>query len=215
VGGVSDPIETPYGYHLIRLEERRVIPLAEVRDQVLSRLVDLRIAAPKAEAWAARHTELLRLEESAILRRRIEEGADDLYLASWPGGGYRGAELRRYLMTLDREAADRLAATEADAFLEVVRALARNALLAQRAGEMGISLSDEEEAGLTGPAQTRFVELAGALNFRRAMPPELIKAAALKALAPGGQRALVARGEVLSMAEAIRHRLPVRSSGSD
>ncbi|MFW6090024.1 MAG: peptidylprolyl isomerase, partial [Gemmatimonadota bacterium] len=39
-GEVSDVVRTEYGFHVIELEEKRVLPFEEVRAQVLPRLVD-------------------------------------------------------------------------------------------------------------------------------------------------------------------------------
>lgn len=209
-GEVSGVVETPYGYHVLRLEERREIPLAEVRDQALTRLVDIATAAPKAEAWAARQAERLQLAEADVLAWRAGEVADSVVLASWPGGVYRAAELQRYLVTLDQTAAERIEAADETSYLEVVRALARNALLAQEAARLGVALTAAERAEVMEPPLTRYQGLAGALNFRRGAGPAAIKEAALRALAPGGQRALIARGELLETAPALRHFYPAR-----
>lgn len=214
-GEVSGVVETPYGFHVMRLEDRRIVPLEEVRDRVLPRLLDMASAEPLAAAWAARQTERLELVEESTLAWRAGEVSDSVVLARWPGGEYRGLELRRYLLTLEREAAERIAAAEPGAYLEVVRALARNALLAQEAEKLGVRLTEAEREEVIEPPLTKFRELAAALNFRRGAGAEAIKGAALKALAPGGQRALIARGEVLEAAPALRHLYPARISTQD
>lgn len=211
-GGVSEVVETPYGFHVLRLEERHAIPLAEVRNLVLARLVDMSSAASSADAWAARRSEGLQLAEERALAWRAGEEPDSVVIASWPDGAYRGTDLQRYLLTLEAEASERLAAADASAYLEVVRALARNALLAQGAASLGVSLTAAERAELMQPQLTRFQGLAAALNFRRGAQPDQIKAAALQALAPGSQRALIARGELLEAAPALKHFYPPRFS---
>jgi hypothetical protein len=213
-GAVSPVIETPYGYHVLRLEERHVIPLDEVRDQVLGRLVDLSAAAPAADAWAELQAEQLQVREEAVIGWRDGAAPDDIVLASWPGGAYHGADLRRYLLTLEQGAGARLAAAERVAYQEVVRALGRNALLAQRAGELGIGLSEAELTELEGPGVLRFQELAAALGYRRGAAPAQVKAMALRALGNGGQRVLIARTDLLGLAPAIEHHYPARFPGS-
>lgn len=208
-GSVSEVVETPYGYHVLRLEERRVIPLDEVRDEVLGRLVDLRAAAPRADEWAARTLDALVFDEAAIIAWRETMAPNDLLLASWPGGSYQSGELRRYLATLDRSAGERIATAESSTYLEVVRALAGNALLVQRAGELGINLSQAEIQELEESGLVRFQGLAAALGFRRGAPAPTIKATALKALAPGAQRALIARAEVLEVTAALQYLYPM------
>ncbi|MCF6094696.1 peptidylprolyl isomerase [Microaerobacter geothermalis] len=34
IGKISDPVETTYGYHIMKVEERRVLPLEDVREEV-------------------------------------------------------------------------------------------------------------------------------------------------------------------------------------
>ena len=51
-GGISPVTETQYGYHILRLEDRRVVPFAEARSTVARRVAD-RIEDPNAvlETW--------------------------------------------------------------------------------------------------------------------------------------------------------------------
>jgi|GEM_PF-276382 len=208
-GAISDVIETKYGFHVLRLEARRVVPLEEVRYEVIGRLVDLEGARPAADAWIARHTASLALDEAVALEWRRGSVADDAALASWPGGAYHAADLDAYLATLDTEAAARFREAPDETYLEVVRALARNAMLVAHARELGLRLTDREDAELVEAAVTRFRELAAALGFRQGMKPDILKTTALEALSSSAQRQLIARREVLAAAPTIRALYPV------
>ncbi|MEJ2678721.1 MAG: peptidylprolyl isomerase, partial [Gemmatimonadota bacterium] len=105
VGQVSNVVETQYGFHVIKLVARRPIPFEEVRSSVLPRLVNLEAFSVRAQAWAARQAEAVKLDTAAISGWR-NGGPDSLTLASWPGGRLLGADVARYLLTrggTDRE----------------------------------------------------------------------------------------------------------------
>src|SRR5690606_13249909 len=123
---------------------------------------------------------------------------DTAALASWPGGAYRGADLRRYLITLDDEARGRLDYATDDALTTVVRGLARNAYLATRAAEMGIAISEDEAAASARRWVSRAESWAAVLGFRRGASPDEVKAAARAALAATQQEKRIARADVAS-----------------
>jgi hypothetical protein len=204
VGEVSAVTETPYGYHLIKLEERRTVPFDEVRDQVIGRLVDLNAIMPAAEAWAAGAAASIELDEAAIAEWRGGGRSEDAILASWPGGGYRGEHFHSYALTLAPDALARIETAEFAVFMEVIGALARNALLVEQAAELGLELSGEDRRAVLEPVLARYQELGAALGFKRGAPTQAVKAAALEALAPRSQTAQIARNEVLDLAPAIR-----------
>ncbi len=209
VGTVSGVVETEYGFHVLRLEERRPIPFEEVRTGVLGRLVDLAAAAAKADEWAASEARRVRPDAAAIVEWRGHPDGDAMTLATWPGGAFHGRDLRRYLLTLTPDAAARLEAATDSAYASVVAAAARNAYLVARAAELGVVLSLDEAAA----AERRWVERAerwaAALGFRRGASMEEVKRAALAALAATDQSAAIARSEVLELSAALRALHPV------
>lgn len=214
-GSISEVIETTYGFHVLRLEDRRVIPLEEVRYDVVGRLVDLEGARPAADAWIARYTASLEIDESAALDWRRGALPGETALASWPGGAFRAADLTAYLSTLDAEGAARFRESSDATYLEVVRALARNAMLMSYAEEIGLRLSEREEAEVAESVVTRFREQGAALGFRQGAQPAAIKETALRVLSSTAQREMIARREVLAVAPTIRALYPVEFVESD
>lgn len=209
VGEVSGVVETEYGFHVLKLEERRALPLEEVRDQAIGRLVDLAAAAGRAEEWAVHEAAVLHVDRAAVADWRAGTAADSTVLASWPGGAYRAGSFRRYLLTLDAEAAARLSSAGEAAYVAVVGAAARSALLLTRAETMGIELSSVEIAAAGDRWGERAQGWATTLGFRVGMEPEAVKQAALAALSSSQQSVQIARGEVVALSAALRALYPV------
>lgn len=208
-GAVSGVVETEYGFHVLRLEERRPVPFDEVRGQVLGRLVDLTAAAGRAEAWSARQAEALALDEQALASWRDGSADDTVTLASWPTGHYTVGQLQRYLLTLDPDQRARVEAAPIPDLATVVRAVARNALLAERAKSMGVRLGEEEVAAIEERWIERAQAWATALGFRPALRNRDLKATALRALTDTDQTVQIARSEVLALSRALRTLYPV------
>jgi len=140
----------------------------------------------------------------AIIAWRACQAPDTAVLASWPGGAYRGADLRRYIITLDQDGRARLDNATDDAFIGVVRGIARNAYLAMRAKEMGISISQDEAAAGARRWTGRAERWASVLGFRPGASAAEVKDAARAALAAMQQEIRIARSEVASISEALR-----------
>lgn len=212
-GQVSDVVETEYGFHVLKLEERRAVPFEEVRSGVLTRLVDLTESLGRAREWADRETAALELHDEAVRRWR-EGGPDALSLATWPGGGsYTGQHLRRYLLTVSREDRARVAAADDGAFAQVVASAARNALLADRAEDLGITLSAAERAAGETRWRRQVQTWAATLGFMERRPVQAVRDAAVEALGSRQQSVQMARSEVADLGAALRYLYPVSFPG--
>jgi len=80
-GEVSEVVRTPYGFHVLLLEARRVLPLEEVRREVAGRLVPGEHAVLAARAWADSVVEGSRRGVGALAeearRRRLGPTAEE------------------------------------------------------------------------------------------------------------------------------------------
>jgi hypothetical protein len=71
-GEVSEVVRTRYGFHVLRLENRRVLPLEEVRRDVAGRLLPGDHAAAAARVWADSVTAAAAGDGDAALLREAE-----------------------------------------------------------------------------------------------------------------------------------------------
>lgn len=213
VGQVSDVVESQYGFHVIKLEARRPIPFKEVRGSVLPHLVDLEAASGKAQAWAARQGQAVELDTAGIAGWRAG-GPDSLTLARWPGGRLQGGDLAQYLLTLDEAERTRLNRLDPAGYGQVVASVARNRLLAQKASQMGVTLTPAEEGGAAQRWQDRVAGWAKAMGFQQGQSPKSVRRAALEALGSTRQSVQIARAHVDSLSAALREVYTVRMAGS-
>ncbi|MGH7483818.1 MAG: peptidylprolyl isomerase [Longimicrobiales bacterium] len=205
-GEVSDVVETPYGFHVLRLEARRPVPWQEARSRALPRLVSELGALEEAEMWADSVAEVLVPDAAAIARARADRaGAGDV-LVRWPGGDFTAAELRTFLGALAEADRARVAAADSAAFERVVMGVARNELLADLARDSGLALDSAAVAAIEWEWVGRARAWATALGFERGQTDEAVKVAALAALDEDAQSAAIAREEVVGLERALRRR---------
>ena len=201
-GEVSGVVETQYGFHVLKLVERRAIPLSEVRARSV-----LRVMGPETSRRA-----LAALGDSLAAEVRVERpaleawlaGAPDGSVATWPDGALSADELSAYAATLSPLEWRRLRAASADAASEVVRAVARGERLASVADAWEVRLdpasANEVEAGWS----ERVTGWAAALGFRADLEPETVREAAMAALVADRQSTAIARSAVLEHGPALR-----------
>lgn len=223
-GEISPVVETEYGFHVIRLEERRAVPFEEVRGEVLERFVDLPTALSRAQDWAASQSDSLRVDTAAVRawsgrpEAASAAGSPPDTLVTWPTAGGRGAltatELDAYVATLGPESRRAARAAEPSHALDLARAAARSRLLADRARSRGLEPSIAQRAALERRWQDRIAGWAQTFGFAEGQGPRSVKAAALEALGSSRQGVVIARGELPPVAGVLRRLVPVRTAVS-
>lgn len=144
-GEISEPVESPFGVHVILVEDRIVPDFEEHRDQFAGQLRDRRMAVAESTYVAGIEAEAdVRISEEAhdeVRRIAARPGSRlddaDQELVRFDGGAVTAAEVRTFLQ--DRSASDRdqIEQASAEQLDNVLRSMARRELLVAAARDSG------------------------------------------------------------------------------
>lgn len=154
LGQVSPVIESPFGYHVIKLEERRIRPLGDERELFCQYLIQrarqidiqdfvdsLRTAADLTvdDGAAAQVKEMAQAGSHSLTA-----GVVKWTLATFDGGQLTAADLRYEMNASPTAALTELALASISAVNEVIKGQATKRLLLAEARKRGIQLTPEE-----------------------------------------------------------------------
>jgi len=195
VGEISPVTETQYGFHVLRLEDREVVPFEEARPQVVREVALMGVSLDQVRSdWLlALEDEITRFPEA--IDAFVDSGLPQReILAQWPEGTLDDEEFFQYLAE-DPEAEERVAEGDLDSVTEIVREVARLRMAMDRATAMGVELPASVEAEIYREWDDRVYRWTSALGFVPELTSAQIKEAAEDALARTGQAADIARRE--------------------
>ncbi|CAN5711534.1 hypothetical protein BH23GEM11_BH23GEM11_19960 [soil metagenome] len=236
-GGVSPVVETPYGFHVLRLEERRPLPFSEARPTVVRAVAralgggeaweesrigwisEVEILEPGgAVGWTGRAdgagsaagADVAPGREFLSIVAFAARGSDAVSdpgapVARWPGGGLSAEDFRLHLLSLPAGQLRRLldpATPAAEMEAEILRA-AEAHLLADRARDRGLELTESDEEAHLREWESRTGEWVGLLGFTSGADAEARHDQALRAMRATGQNAGIARNAVAEAAPTL------------
>ena len=182
-GGMSDIVESPFGLHLIRLDERQIPTFEDERNTFRLRMMAERFAAAESayvadmEARAAPRT----AEGAADLVRevarepwtRLTGRAAERALVRYEGGAVTVAEVQRFLQTRGPQyRTQAINATDRAIDENLLRPLAQRNLFVHAARDSGFAPDPSVRDSLTREARAGIRQAAGVLGFLTAAPPE-------------------------------------------
>lgn len=216
-GEVSGVVETEYGFHVIRLEDRRMVPFEEMRDRVVERVVDLPRALGQAGAWARRQLARAVVDTAAILEwRRGGDPAEPLvrWSEGGPSRGFVADDLDDYVRTVDPRTAAAVRQGNRQYLVEFVRSAASNSLMLAHARDLGIEPSEAQRAAIQQRWRQRVGGWADALGVEPGASEDAVKQTALEAVGARQQAVLVARTELRELEGVLAELYPIERAGS-
>lgn len=179
-GTISDPVESPYGVHVIRVEEREVPDFEDEKESFLTRIRSQRVfqtesiyiadleerANVQVQEGAAEAVRGLASRPAAELTRRSGNRA----LTRYEGGAYTVFEFQEYLQSRPPAVRSQVSQATDEQIENLLENLTRGELLVNESSRVGIELSEDEEASMLDEARTRFRASASQLGLRSIQP---------------------------------------------
>jgi hypothetical protein len=215
-GQISDVVETEFGFHVIKLEERHVIPFEEVRDAVLEQAMSLPRALGQVGSWAARAMGVARVDTLAVDDWRRGEAAPAL--VRWPDSlsipPLDGETLSEYARTLPPASRPSPEPDRTQA-LSLVASAARSHVMSAEAERRGIEPSESQRAAIRDRWSRRVDGWTQALGFTAGMPIGDVEALALELAGSPRQGVVIARSELEELDPQLFEAYPVEWFSAD
>ncbi len=209
-GEVSPVVESIFGFHVLKLDDRRPIAFEEMRDRVAMDVAALLPSEPASVLADALHAEI-DVESAAV--SDWEAGAGTRVLARWPTGQLDAARFRRLAMS--GTAGEFRAATGSPQSREA--AVARAALtvaLSDVARDRGLAADSERVAQVLDDFRLEALGWAAALELVGPPTPDGLAERALGGLVATGQNATIARRDLENRAPLLSGLYPVSGPSS-
>ncbi len=208
-GQVSGIVETQFGFHVLRLEERRVVPFSEARDRSARRVAAM---LPEAPFDRLRST----VSDGIVMEDALDswrDGPADRILATWPEGSLSVDAFRRYVAT-EPAAEERAADGGGEALGAVVKRAALESALAERARTLGLQPDAAMVDARMDDWRVQAEGWAAVLGLVGVGSLEDLAQRALTALGATGQNATVVREELQRLrGPLLRSLYPIETAG--
>ena len=212
-GEVSDVVETEFGFHVVRLDTRRVVPFEEVRDRVLRGTVDLAGAFQRTQEWTDIRMEAAAVDTGAIeaWRRGSVTGAT---LVAWPDSlriaPFTVDRLESYLISLPPDNVAGARQADSATALGFVLGAARTHLMLRQAEEFDVEPSPSQAAAIEQRWRDQVGQWATALGFEKGMSTDAVRERAIGGLTTVQQNAMQARSRIGQVGYSARRLYPVQ-----
>ncbi len=182
LGELSPVVQTPFGLHLIRVDEREAPSFETARDDFRAQVIAERrraadstfLATAEADADASVMTgsaDVLR-ELGNELWRPLNRRAAGRTLVDYSGGEITAGDVQEFIRTQGPEFAGQIQRAEDEPLEDLLLALARDRMLVERATADGIEVDSARRDSLITRTRTQLIGAADLLGIRTITPIE-------------------------------------------
>jgi parvulin-like peptidyl-prolyl isomerase len=169
-GEVSDVVQTDFGFHVIRLEERRSPGFEDISEDYRTQMITERLMA--AESIYLEEVETpanVQVAAGALDRVRslaadpdaeLSGGDASSVITTYQEGEFTAGQLRDFLLTQTPEIWQQISAGTDEQLEQMLRELTRDRILIREAAGRGISVSDEEVAEIEAQVREQYLLIA-------------------------------------------------------
>lgn len=177
-GEISEVVESPFGYHIILVEDRRQPELGEDRENFRRFLVQQEIQnAEMAYLDSISEAANMQIADGGLdvareianrPARRLTGRQQERLIARYEGGGYTAQDFASFIRSQPPEVQTAFATATNDQIGPAIEQLVQGELLLQEAERRGLAISPEEEQQLRAQARGMIDELVEATGFAEA-----------------------------------------------
>lgn len=182
VGDVSEVVETPYGYHVIKLDERRSVEFEDVKEEFREQTLMAR-QQDAEEGYIQSLTEPLNIQVQDGAFEVARELADkpnmqlsgraaSRPLVSYQGGSYTAGQYQEEMRRFTQSLRARYSEATDDQLGAVLQQLTQREILVAEARSRGIEIDEEERAELEAQVRTQLDLTAEAGGLKGIEPQE-------------------------------------------
>jgi hypothetical protein len=176
-GEVGPVVESPFGLHVIRVEERRQAEFEPQREEFRRTLV-MQVEEEAETAYLDSLTVAANIEmrPGALPVVRELAGQPDVTLrgraaerviATYRGGAFTAGEFARFIRTQNPQVQNAFATATDEQLEGAVEQIVRREILVEEANRMGLALTPEEEEQVRGEARSAISEVVELAGFGR------------------------------------------------
>lgn len=217
-GEISGVVETRYGYHVLKLEDRTPVPYGEAdRAALLRRAVPAPTAFAAMERWAAGAPRVaLDPADAASAKEMVLTGELPLDSAIFAAGesAYRGEQLAAAWASTTAEERQDLTTEGSGEFEGWLQEQVREALWASEAERLGAPAPREAASGALSELRGTAARWTAILGFAPGMDAGALRSAAIQGVAARGQEFRIARQELEALRPILRWHYPLVVPGA-